>query len=404
MSWRSRVVRPSDVALTVAFVAFALVEEYVVRLPGDWWPFVLAGSAMLVLLRRLMPLVVLLVNSIAGLRVFYPPDIISYRLWQLFAIIIAAFTIGQLVPIGEGGWRARARGLLGGLLVLFAALVYWDNDPSDPMAAFFFTVGPYGLGLVVAMQARRMAEAAAARAAVREQVAREAVTEERVRIARELHDVVAHSVTVMVIQAGVVRRRLEAGLEVDPELLRLVESSGREAVEELRRTLALLRGGESDAALPPVGLERLDELVTQLRDAGVRVTVDRRGQPRPLRPAMDVSAYRIVQEALTNVLKHAGPARVVVELEYGSDELRLSIVDDGGRPAPGANAATGRHGLIGMRERVMAFGGDITASPRPEGGFAVRARLPLPADGTRLAAPSELSPLNELARPTEVTG
>ena len=201
------------------------------------------------------------------------------------------------------------------------------------------------------------------------------MTEERVRIARELHDMVAHSVTVMVIQAGVVRRRMEAGLPVDHDLLRSIESSGREAVGELRRTLGLLRGGTDGATVVPAGLDRLDELVGQVREAGLDVTVRHDGEPEPLLPAVDLSAYRIVQEALTNVLKHGGTTRATVEVAHRPDGLHLIVVNDGravATPVPG----DGGQGLIGMRERVALFGGDLEAGPRPDGGFAVRARLP----------------------------
>ena len=246
------------------------------------------------------------------------------------------------------------------------------------MAAFLFPVAPYGLGIAVAAQARRLAETAEAQAAVRERQARAAVTEERVRLARELHDLVAHSVTVMVVQAGAVRRRLDAGLPVDPELLRGIEQAGRDAVGELRRTLGLLRG--EGAAEAPAGLDRLDERVAQVREAGLPVTVRRTGEPVPLLPAVDVSAYRIVQEALTNVLKHAGPASVTVGVGYGPGGLELSVEDDG---RPGAAGHGGGQGLIGMRERVGMFGGELSAGPRDGGGFAVHARLPVAVAAAR---------------------
>jgi signal transduction histidine kinase len=182
----------------------------------------------------------------------------------------------------------------------------------------------------------------------------------------------------MVIQAGVVRRRLDARLPVDPALLESIESSGRDAVGELRRTLGLLRGDSAETAQPPVGLDRLDDLIAQVREAGLTVDVRRTGDAVPLLPAVDLSAYRIAQEALTNVLKHAGHARVTVALDYRDDSLYLGVVNDGPRVAA-ADAAGGGQGLIGMRERVTLFGGELAAGPRGEGGFAVRARLPLPA-------------------------
>jgi signal transduction histidine kinase len=232
-----------------------------------------------------------------------------------------------------------------------------------------------------------------------ELLAREAVADERARIARELHDIVAHSVSVMTMQAGGVRLRLGAGQEPERELLTTVEETGREALTELRRMLGLLRGPEGGEPGPRTGLDRLPDLLDQVRSAGLAVTLDVRGDPVPRPAALDLSAYRIVQEALTNTLKHAGPTRVAVTVTYAPGELRLDIEDQGprerhpdqgraGREAgPGREGGHGRerhlsgreggHGLIGMRERVALFHGRLTAGPLPSGGFAVRAVLPL---------------------------
>jgi signal transduction histidine kinase len=373
-----RQIRPMDAVVAGSFVAFALAEEFLIRMPGWWWPYVVALFAVLILVRRIFPLLTMLPHVIGPLPVFYEPAVIAgeatvnFRLWQLVAEMIASYTVGRCVPpLG----RTR-RGLIGAGLMAATFVVYFISDPGDPMASIFFPLAPYALGVVLAVQARRTADASAARAAVREQLAREAVLDERVRIARELHDMVAHSVTVMVIQAGVVRRRLDAGLPVDRELLRTIESSGRDAVGELRRTLGLLRGEGAEGSQAPVGLDRLDELLAQVGEAGLSVTLERAGEQVPVPPAIDMSAYRIVQEALTNVLRHAGPSRVVVTIGYGPGGLCLSVVNDGRRvAAPGS----GGHGLIGMRERAALFGGELTAGPREEGGFAVSCRLPLPA-------------------------
>jgi signal transduction histidine kinase len=373
-----RRLRPLDVALAAGFATFALVEESVTRMPGGWWPHALTLCTVLVLLRRMIPLLGMAVNSVAASSVFYQESPVSYRLWQLVAMIVAAYTVGQLVPGPHARTGDRVRALAGGGLVLLTALMYWENDRTDPMGAFFFSGAPYALGIAVAAQTRRLAETATVRASIREQQAREAVMEERVRIARELHDMVAHSVTVMVIQAGVVRRRLDARLPVDPALLENIEASGRDAVGELRRTLGLLRGDSTETAQPPVGLDRLDELIAQVREAGLTVDVRRMGDAVPLLPAVDLSAYRIAQEALTNVLKHARHARVTVTLDYRDGSLHLSVVNDRSRMAAAVGGGGGQ-GLIGMRERVMLFGGELVAGPRDEGGFSVRAQLPLPA-------------------------
>ncbi|GIE96615.1 sensor histidine kinase [Paractinoplanes rishiriensis] len=389
MRERLGLVRPIDVAVAAGFAAFGLAEEFLIRMPGAWWPYLLALFSALIVVRRVIPLIGMVPHVIGPMNAFYteawvgPEKTVNFRLWQMVAMMIAAYTVGRHVP-PLGGDR-RWRGLAGAALVLVTAVMYLSADPTDPMAALFFPAAPYSLGVALAVQARRTAEAAAERAAIRERLAREAVMEERVRIARELHDMVAHSVTVMVIQAGAVRRRLAAGMPVDAELLTSIEESGRDAVGELRRTLGLLRGEGSDASQPPVGLDRLDELIGQVRDAGLDVSVRREGEPVTVPPAVDLSAYRIVQEALTNVLKHARPARAEVEVAFRPDGLHLAVTNDGPPAAvPTAGPGTGGgQGLIGMRERAALFGGDLTAAPRAEGGFAVRCRLPLPAGAIR---------------------
>jgi signal transduction histidine kinase len=380
-----RAIRPTDVALASGFAVFGLLEEYFIRMPGAWWPYAMAAVCLLILVRRSIPLLAMVPHVFAPMDMLYvdatiaSEKTVNFRLWQLVAMMIAVYTVGRRVPLT--GDRRRAAAAIA--LVAATTVMYLWFDHEDPMAALFFPLAPYGLGVVVAVQSRRTAEAASARAAIREQQAREAVMEERVRIARELHDMVAHSVTVMVIQAGVVRRRLDAGLSVDRDLLRSIESSGRDAVGELRRTLGLLRGEGTDAAAqPPAGLDRLDELIAQVREAGLTVTVRRAGEPVPLPPAVDLSAYRIVQEALTNVLKHAGPARVTVTIDYCPEGLQLGVANDG-RPMPAPAGGAGGQGLIGMRERAALFGGELTAGPRPEGGFVVAARLPLPVTAVR---------------------
>ena len=383
-----RQLRPMDAVVAGGFAAFGLAEEYLIRMPGSWWPYVLALYTVLILFRRLIPLTAMLPHVVGTMNVFYVPAYIggeltiNFRLWQLVAEMIAAYTIGRCVPPFDADRRFTRRGLIGMALMVATFGFYFSADPADPMAALFFPLTPYVLGVVLAVQARRTADAASARAAIREQQAREAVMEERVRIARELHDMVAHSVTVMVIQAGVVRRRLDGGLPVDRELLENIEASGREAVGELRRTLGLLRGENADSAQPPAGLDRLDELITQVREAGLTVTVRREGAAVPLPPAIDLSAYRIVQEALTNVLRHAGPERVTVTVDFRADGLHLAVVNDG-RPVLAPAPGSGGQGLIGMRERATLFGGELTAGPRDEGGFAVHARLPLPVAAVR---------------------
>jgi signal transduction histidine kinase len=209
----------------------------------------------------------------------------------------------------------------------------------------------------------------------RDLAGREAVVAERARIARELHDVVAHSVSVMVVQAQA-GPRLLAESERAHEAFRSIETTGREALVELRRLLGVLRGGEKHAATAPQpGLASIETLVEQVREAGLRVDVRVEGEPAALPPGIDLSAYRIVQEALTNTLKHAGRAEAEVIVRYETAAVELEILDNGVGPHTRANGSG--HGLVGMHERVALYGGLLETGSRNGHGFAVRARLPL---------------------------
>ena len=246
-----------------------------------------------------------------------------------------------------------------------------------------FYVLAWSIGRVVRGQEER--RAAAERHVVRvemerEEQARSAVVEERARIARELHDAVAHSVSVMVLQAGGVRRLLgdDPAREREREALAGVEEIGRQAVGELHRMLGILRKSDPGAELAPQpSLRRVGELVDQVRAAGLEAALDVQGEPAELAPGLDMSAYRIVQEALTNALRYAPGASVDVTVAYGRD-LTLEIRDDGARARNGHAPPSGSgHGIVGMRERAALFGGELEAGPVAGGGFLVRARLPL---------------------------
>jgi signal transduction histidine kinase len=208
----------------------------------------------------------------------------------------------------------------------------------------------------------------------RDVAAREAVADERARIARELHDAIAHNVSMMVVQAGAERRVLDDGRGTTREVLETIEHIGRGALTEMRRLVGMLRSDGGEPLAPQPGLDDLPTLVTQVREAGLPVELQVEGERRELPVGIELSAYRIVQEALTNALKHAGEAKAVVRVHYGPESLELEIVDDG----PGGSAAElgGGHGLVGMRERVALYGGRLDAGRRPSGGFAVRVLLP----------------------------
>jgi signal transduction histidine kinase len=205
---------------------------------------------------------------------------------------------------------------------------------------------------------------------------RRAVEAERARIAGELHDVVTHNVSVMVVQAGAARSVLDSSPEQAREALLAVEASGRTAMSELRHLLGLLApaGEDKDLLVPQPGAARVPALVERVRAAGLSVELTVTGA-RDLPPGVDLAAYRVVQEALTNVIKHAGTARAAVVLEYRPDDLLIAVTDDG-RAAPGSSGPGGR-GLIGLRERIGLYGGELDAGPRPGGGWRVRARIPL---------------------------
>jgi signal transduction histidine kinase len=296
-----------------------------------------------------------------------------------------------VAPFSVAAYGDRRSALLGGAAVLTAFAVYAATNAditsgraADAWAGAFFLILAVGSWLAgSAVHARRERASLQARASNAEREASVAVDEERARIARELHDIIAHNLSVVVLQAAGARARTaDAG---DSSTLEKIEHSGREALVEMRRLLGVLRRDDAaDAASlsPSPGIEELRPLADRLRDAGLAVELTLDGDRSTLPPALELSAYRIVQEALTNTLKHAGPeAHVAVRVARESDAVTVEVADDGARrPAPLSQAPG--HGLIGMRERVALFGGEVHAGPRPEGGFSVRARLPLePRDG-----------------------
>jgi signal transduction histidine kinase len=261
-----------------------------------------------------------------------------------------------------------------------ALIVTFDLALTADPKGHLHDAGPFAVGTVVVMLlVRRVVGDRERRARVAERerdvAAREAVVEERSRIARELHDVIAHHVSIMVVQAGAERRVLGAANSSTREALETIEQIGRSALTEMRRMLGMLRDDANEPLTPQPGLGDLPTLVGQLREAGLPVELHIEGDTRELPVGIELSAYRIVQEALTNALKHAGDARATVHIRFGTESLELEIADDGaGRPAV---ARGGGQGLVGMRERVALYGGRFDASRNPSGGFAVRAVLPI---------------------------
>jgi signal transduction histidine kinase len=279
---------------------------------------------------------------------------------------------------GLAVWSSRWHFVAGAIFVGLTDLspVGRDADPAN----WSSTAIGFALGTVVVMLLLRRIVGdrdTRARLAERERdvAAREAVVEERARIARELHDAVAHSVSMIVIQAGAERRVLGDSDSSTREVLQTIEQIGRGALTEMRRLVGMLRTDAADRLTPQPTLTDLPTLMTQVREAGLPVEFRVDGEPRELPVGIELSAYRIVQEALTNALKHAGRAHASVSVRYGPDSLELEIADDGaGVPA---DVPGGGHGLAGIRERVTLYGGKFDASARLDGGFAVRVLLPL---------------------------
>ena len=229
-----------------------------------------------------------------------------------------------------------------------------------------------------------MEERARQLAETRDEEARRRVAEERVRIARDLHDSVAHSMASISVQAGVGAHVLDERPEDARAALLAIKHASRDALAELRATLSMLRSSEAASREPAAGLDRLASLVESSRAAGLPVEVVIEGDPRPLPPAVDMAAFRIVQESLTNVIRHAGPARATVAVRHGNDGLEVEVTDDGKGAVDGngdgtgdAKGGGGGHGLAGMRERVAVLGGELHTGPGHGGGYRVRARFPL---------------------------
>ena len=294
-------------------------------------------------------------------------------------LLLAAFSVGAYA-----GNRAALAGLVELLLtvVVVDLLGMSSTGVGDYLFPAALTTCSWLAGRAVRHRSR-LAEALhelAVRAEEdREAHRRAAVADERRRLAREMHDVVAHSISVMVVQAGGARRILERDPARAAEAAARIEQTGREALTEMRRLLGVLRPADQPAErAPQPGLDRLDELVERARAAGLPVQVHVVGERRELPGGVDLAAYRVVQEALTNCLRHAGAAPAEVTLRYGDEALELEVADRG----PGAASTTGDgrgHGLVGMRERVRVHGGELEAGARPGGGFTVRARLPVGA-------------------------
>jgi signal transduction histidine kinase len=334
---------------------------------------VLAGVVVLVALRERLGLL----GPLSALALFGMASL-SARAWVLNSAFI--FLLVMLV-CGLAGFLSVSWLHHLGMVVLAVtgSVATWRN-PEGGVVDWVLTVAYMSVAWAIGALIRRpvvRARSAEQRAAELErqqgQAARRAVRDERQRIARELHDVIAHSMSVMTLQAGAVRRRLRPDQTVEHDSLEVVERIGREAMAEVRRLVGLWsEDGGTPRYAPQPGMAALDTLLDRVRSAGVPVELCIEGTPRPLAPGVDLTAYRVVQESLTNVIKHAGPAHATVRIVWHQEEMRIEVADDGRHAPKGVGS-----GHTGMRERLRIFGGRLQSGPCPEGGYLVRAWLPI---------------------------
>ena len=378
---------PRTVDLVVAAALFACsFPGSVMTLPGrglevPWWPGVLvAGVASVALLwRRTLPRTTVVVTLCCAMAV----TALGYILTVLVIgpLMVALYTLAR----GSDRTTANLFTVSGIALLLGTALVVGpDTEPLvlKLVGPVFWLLLPTSLGTTTRLRAAYL-EAVQARAdhaeRTREKEARHRVTEERMRIARDLHDVVAHHLVLANLQAGTVVRLMRSRPEEAERIAAELAGTTLSAVRELKATVGLLRHAD-DSETPPgpaPGLARLAELAPSFEPAGLSVTVNTEGRPRPLSAGVDLTAYRIVQEALTNVTKHAGTGSAEVRLSYSHDRLGITVTDHGGTAAPSSPASGSGYGVIGMRERALSAGGRLRAGYRPEGGFEVVTELPL---------------------------
>ena len=381
---RVQLERHGVTALAVAFAAGALVHDLVSpsvqldsarydRGPEAVIAAVLVGVVVLVALRgRLGVVAPLSAIALLGLAT------LTARAWVLDSGFV--FLLVMLV-CGLGGYLTTSWLSQAGVLVIVAAgiLAAWRHpDPSwgQALSVASFMAIAWVAGALLRRPVAR-ARSAEEHALLLEQeqaaAARQAVLDERQRIARELHDIIAHSVSVMTVQVGAVRRRLTADQTREHESLVAVERTGREALAEMRRLVGLLHEDEANPSYAPQpGMQSLDTLISGVRAAGLPVELHEEGTRHELPPGVDLAAYRVVQEALTNTLKYAGPARAWVSICWTPDELRIEVANNGRSTESGTG-----YGQAGMRERVRLYGGRVESGARPDGGYVVRAFVPI---------------------------
>ena len=373
-----------DVFLASVLMGASLLDVFTRGLGGVYphgqWPhvpFAIATSLPLFVRRRhsLVALITLGIIQSAWIYGLYPidqqPPLTPFLQLLVVVYSAAAYADGRAA---RAAWIVVALGIATDIPTLAIGKPLGNVAGPDIALLIFFSIG------LAFARIRRRAEAQEERIAAAEreraEVIERAAAEERARIARELHDVISHDVSLMVLQASV-ERRVNGADSSATQTLASIESTGREALAELRRMLGVLRKSDENAPLQPQpGLDQLPDLIEQAQAAGLSVGLAVVGDPVPVPPGLGIAAYRIVQESLTNAAKHAAGAPVTVTVHYGNGTLEIEVIDSGGNAAAAA-LPSGGNGLIGMRERVALFGGTLDAAPAAA-GFHVRARLPLP--------------------------
>jgi signal transduction histidine kinase len=347
------------------------------------YALLVVGGAVVVVRRR-WPLPVLLATALASVT-YSALDFPDGPGW--LGLFVALYT---LTALGDGR-RSLVTAVVGIVLLAVCWLVAsTDVQPPAAIGWVFFRIGVCGMAAALgeSVRTRRVIAAEALERAelaerTREQEARARVDEERLRIAREVHDTVAHAIAVINVQAGVTAHVLDKRPDRAREALEAIERTSSQALGEMRAVLGVLRDGDDGRS--PHGLGQVDELLTRARESGLDVEVRTAPEPPPVPGAVGSAVYRILQESITNVIRHVGPTRVTVAVEYDADEVQVRVRDDGPRSgtcvAPRADEGPGR-GIAGMRERCRLLGGELDAGRLPGGGFAVTARLPLAPAGT----------------------
>jgi signal transduction histidine kinase len=367
----------SDVLLVLALLAVVELDAATTGDPNVPRAVIMACSALAVAplaARRAAPVAAATLTYLIAL----PTVALMYsggQIGMVLTVAAAGYAVGAHAERHAIAWVAVATA---GMLVGMAAV-----EPSDVIfPALFFTFLPWRGGTL--LRAHRALARELAHETLRAEEARaddreRAIARERARIARELHDVLAHNLSAIVVQAGAARRVLDRDVQAAGEAARLIADTGREALTELRHLSGAVRHDGADPLDGPPTLGRVGDLVRGAREAGLDATLRVEGEPVELAPGLELAGFRVVQEALTNAMKHAGPARAGVTIRYEPWEVVLEIIDDGaGTSAPvGLSGLGGGHGIVGMHERVGLYGGSVEAGPAPGGGFAVRARIPI---------------------------